>query len=70
MAHQKFFAYAVPLFLFFIALEYVYTKRKGKNYFQFTETVANLNVGIAERLMDVFTIIPFYYFFNYYHNSY
>ncbi|HTC00560.1 MAG TPA: sterol desaturase family protein [Ferruginibacter sp.] len=70
MAHQKFFAYAVPLFLFFIALEYVYTKRRGKNYFQFAETVANLNVGIAERLLDVFTIIPFYYFFDYVYTHY
>jgi alkylglycerol monooxygenase len=68
--HQKFFAYAVPLFLFFIAFEYVYTKRKGKNYFQFAETVANLNVGIAERLLDVFTIIPFYYFFEYIYTHY
>ncbi|HMG82119.1 MAG TPA: sterol desaturase family protein [Ferruginibacter sp.] len=70
MAHQKFFAYAVPLFLFFIALEYIYTKKKGKNYFQFTETVANLNVGIAERLLDVFTIVPFYYFFDYIYSHY
>jgi alkylglycerol monooxygenase len=70
MTHQKFLAYAVPLFLFFIALEYVYTKWKGKNYYQFAETVANLNVGIAERLTDVFTIIPFYYFFDYIYKNY
>jgi alkylglycerol monooxygenase len=70
MEHQKIFAYAVPLFLFFIALEYIYTKRKGKNYYQFAETVANLNVGIAERLLDIFTIIPFYYFFDYIYTHY
>lgn len=63
--HQKYLAFAVPFFLFFIAMEYFYSKRKGKNYFQFAETVANLNVGIAERLLDVFTMVPFYYFFDY-----
>ena len=36
---------AVPMFLFFIGLEYYYSKRKGKNFFQYAESVANLNVG-------------------------
>ena len=56
---------AVPLFLFFIALEYYYSKRKGKNFFQYAESIANLNVGIAERLLDVFTVGLFFFVFDY-----
>ncbi len=56
---------AVPLFIFFIALEYYYSKKKGKNFFQYAESVANLNVGIAERLLDVFTTSLFFFVFDY-----
>lgn len=57
-------AFAVPLFLFFMGLEYVYTKRKGRNFFQYAESVANLNVGIAERLLDVFMTGVFFFVFD------
>ena len=63
----NYLALAVPLFLFFIALEYLYSKRKGKNFFQYAESVANLNVGIAERLLDVFTTGLFFFIFDYIH---
>lgn len=54
---------AIPLFLFFIGLEYYYSRKKGKNFFQYAESVANLNVGIAERLLDVFTTGLFFLVF-------
>src|SRR5262245_10794924 len=58
-------ALGVPLFMFFIGLEYYYSKRKGKNFFQYAESIANLNVGIAERLLDLFTIGLFFFVFDY-----
>jgi len=58
-------AFAVPLFLFFMGLEYLYSKKKGKNFFQYAESVANINVGIAERLMDVFMTGVFFFVFDY-----
>ncbi|HLG39922.1 MAG TPA: sterol desaturase family protein [Chitinophagaceae bacterium] len=61
----NYLALAVPVFLLFIGLEYYYSKRKGKNFFQYAESVANINVGIAERLMDVFTIGLFFFVFDY-----
>lgn len=70
MSHPSYLAFAVPLFLFFMGLEYWYSVKKGKNFFQFAESVANINVGIAERLMDVFTMIPFFYFFQYIHTHF
>src|SRR5690349_17358511 len=60
----NYLAFAVPLFLFFIGVEYFYSKRKGKNLFQFAESVANLNVGIAERLLDVFMTGFFFFVFD------
>ena len=68
--HFNFIAFAIPLFLFFIAWEYLYTKRSGKNFFQYAESVANINVGIAERLLDVLTTGLFFYFFDYIYKHY
>src|SRR5258705_8609096 len=66
----NYLALSVPLFMFFIGLEYYYSKRKGKNFFQYAESVANLNVGIAERLLDIFTIGLFFFVFDYVHKHF
>jgi alkylglycerol monooxygenase len=63
-------AFAVPLFLFFIGLEYYISRKKGKNFFQYAESVANLNVGMAERLLDLFTTGLFFYFFDYVYRNF
>lgn len=63
--HFNYMALAIPFFLFFIGWEYWYTRRKGRNFYQYAESVANLNVGIAERLTDVFTTGFFFYIFDY-----
>lgn len=68
--HPTYLAFAVPLFLFFIGLEYYWSRRKHMNFFRFAESVANINVGIAERLLDILTMTPFYYFFVYIHKHY
>ncbi|RYG36378.1 MAG: sterol desaturase, partial [Chitinophagaceae bacterium] len=61
---------AVPFFLFFMGLEYYYSRRNGRNFFQFAESVANINVGIAERLLDVFTTGLFFFIFSYVYEHY
>jgi alkylglycerol monooxygenase len=66
----NYLALAVPLFMFFIGLEYYYSRRKGKNFFQYAESIANLNVGIAERLLDVFTTGLFFFVFQYVHKHF
>lgn len=66
----NYFAFAVPLFLFFIGLEYYVARRQGKSYFKFDSSVANLNVGIAERLIDLFAAGGFYFFYDYLHQHY
>lgn len=68
--HYNWLALAVPLFLFFMGLEYLVSKRQGKSYFRFNNSVANLNVGIAERLLDTFTTGAFYFVYEYLHRHY
>ncbi len=64
-------AMAVPFFLLFIGLEYYYARKTGrKHYFKFASSIANLNVGIAERLIDMFTAAGFYFFYDYLHKNF
>jgi sterol desaturase/sphingolipid hydroxylase (fatty acid hydroxylase superfamily) len=58
------------MFLLFMGIEYYVAKKKGKHYFRFGHSVANLNVGIAERLLDVFTTGVFFYVFDYIHQHF
>ncbi|GAB4027552.1 sterol desaturase family protein [Spirosoma koreense] len=63
-------AFAVPLFLGLMGLEYLVAKWQKKSYFRFDTSVANLNVGIAERLLDSFTVGGFYFVYDYLHRHY
>ncbi|HVI45464.1 MAG TPA: sterol desaturase family protein [Chitinophaga sp.] len=63
--HLNFLALAVPFFLTFIGLEYLVAKKNGKRYFRFNDSIANLSVGIAERLLDTFTVGVFYFVYDY-----
>ena len=65
-----FMAFAIPFFLVLIGLEYRHAHKKGKRFFDFAESVANLNVGMAERLTDFFTAGSFYFLYAYIHSHY
>lgn len=58
-------AFVVPGFVLLMLLEYAVSKRRRREVFQFNEVVANLNVGIAERLSDLFTTGLFYAVFQF-----
>jgi alkylglycerol monooxygenase len=68
--HLNFLAFAVPFFASLMWLEYYYTLKKGKQYHHFEEAVANINVGIAERLSDVFVSGLFYFFFDWVYKNF
>ena len=61
----NYLAFAIPLFVGFMSLEYWVAKRTGKNYFNFVNSITNINVGIAERLLDVFVTGAFYFVYDY-----
>ena len=66
----NYLALAVPFFLLFIGVEYYVAKKQGKPYFKFNSSIANINVGIAERLIDLFTAGGFYFFYDYLHRHF
>ena len=61
----NYLALAVPFFLFFMFVEYWIARRQGKEFFSFADSISNLNVGIAERLSDVFVTGAFYFVYDY-----
>ena len=63
-------AYTIPLFLLLIGLEYWVSRAQGKSYFRFNESIANLNVGIAERLLDLFIAGATYVFYAWLHQRF
>lgn len=63
-------AFAIPFFLLLMGLEYALARWMRKDYFRFNDSVANLSVGIAERLLDLFTIGVFYGVYDHLHQHY
>lgn len=60
----NYIAFAVPFFAFFMLLEYYISKIKNRKVHQINESVANLNVGIAERITDLLTTGTFFFIFT------
>lgn len=59
-------AVAIPAFFIFLGLEYAAAIRQKKQHlFKFDSSVANLTVGIAERLLNLFITTSFYGAFVY-----
>lgn len=66
----NYMALAVPLFLLLIGIEYWFSKRLGRQLFNFNSSIANMNVGVAERLIDLFTASSFFFFYDYIQKHY
>ncbi|MFT4032267.1 MAG: sterol desaturase family protein [Siphonobacter sp.] len=58
-------AFAIPLFICCIGLEYWWSRHQQKLVYQFADSASNLSIGIAERLFDLYTSSLFYYVFDY-----
>lgn len=57
-------AFAVPLFIGLILLEYLIAKKKKLQYFNLNNSIANISIGIAERLSDVLITGMFYFVYD------
>jgi alkylglycerol monooxygenase len=68
--HLNILAFSVPLFVSIMLLEYYVAGKQQKKLYHFDEVIANLNVGIAERLCDLFTTGIFFYFFTWIYNHF
>lgn len=63
--HWNYLSLAVPFFIGLMLLEYFISRRLGKNYYQLHNSVANISVGIAERLSNVLIAGAFYFVYDY-----
>ncbi|MBZ5856184.1 sterol desaturase family protein [Flavihumibacter profundi] len=57
-------AFVVPVFAGLIWLEFMLGQKRKESLHHFGESVANINVGIAERLTDIYVAGFFYVIFN------
>jgi sterol desaturase/sphingolipid hydroxylase (fatty acid hydroxylase superfamily) len=57
-------AFAIPLFVLFMVLEFVIARRKKLPYFNLHDSIANISIGVAERLLDVFVTGLFFFVYD------
>ena len=64
-------AFIIPAFFIFLALEYLLAVKKGKDQlFTYEDTVANITIGIAERLLNLFITGSFFGLYYYIYEHY
>ena len=63
-------AFAIPFFVSLMFAENYFSTKKNKEHFHFDEAISNLNIGIAERLADLFTTGLFYFLFTWIYEHY
>jgi alkylglycerol monooxygenase len=64
-------AFVVPAFFLFVGLEYLTAVRARKgHYFTFDSSIANISIGIAERLLNLFIVAAFYSAFYWVYNHF
>jgi alkylglycerol monooxygenase len=63
-------ALAIPAFFIFLAFEYITSRKQKRKVFTFESSLANLSVGIAERLMNLFVSGSFYGVFFYVYDNF
>lgn len=62
--------FAVPLFLLFMLIEFLLARAKKRPYFRLHNSLANISVGIAERLLDVFVTASFFFLYDFLQKHY
>jgi len=63
-------ALAVPFFVSFMLLEYYISRKKNRKLHHFNESIANINVGIVERISDLLTTGSFFFLFQWLNTNY
>lgn len=64
-------AFAIPAFFLFTGLEYVAAcKQNKKHLFKFDSSIANMSIGVAERLLNLFLTASFYSLFQFVYGNF
>jgi len=68
---SRYAAFAIPAFFLFLSLEYITTAQKKRPHiFRYESSVANLSIGLAERLLNLFISLSFYQLFCWIYENY
>jgi alkylglycerol monooxygenase len=62
--HVNILGFAIPLFIRVYFTGIYIAKKKGLQYFNLHNSIANISIGIAERLADVFVAGMFYFIYD------
>lgn len=69
--HYNYLAFAIPAFFVFLYLEYrIAVRLNKKTIYKYESSVANLSIGIAERLLNLFISASFYSLFFWIYTNY
>ena len=63
-------AFAVPLFISLMLLEYLVAKKRKLAYFNLHNSIANICIGIAERLCDILIAGSFFFVYDHLQKKY
>lgn len=61
----NYLAFSVPFFVALMLTEFYFSRLKKHDYFNLQNSVANISIGIAERLTDVFISGMFYFVYDF-----
>src|SRR5258707_195558 len=62
---SRYLAFAIPFFMALMLTEYFIAKKRRLNVFSLHNSIANISIGIAERLADVVISGSFYFVYDY-----
>ena len=62
---STYLAFAIPFFILLMLAEYYVAKKRKLNVFSLHNSIANVSIGIAERLTDILVSGSFYFVYDY-----
>jgi alkylglycerol monooxygenase len=68
--NSAYMAFAIPFFILMMLAEYYVSKRKKLKVFNLHNAIANISIGIGERLTDVLISGSFYFIYDYLQHRY
>ncbi|WP_010135206.1 sterol desaturase family protein [Ochrovirga pacifica] len=61
---------AIAVVMFVLGAEYMAARRKGKKIFRFENTIANISMGIFDRIAGVFMVPIIFFYFHFLHQNF
>ncbi|MEM7370132.1 MAG: sterol desaturase family protein [Bacteroidota bacterium] len=69
MGGLQYAAFIFPVLLLLVLLEYLVSRRQGKETYAFSDTIVNMCCGMLERSFDFFYVVMMYFIFDFLYES-